>query len=227
MNKSIYLAILMLCFGTALGQSLRVRHDHDPWGSCEGELRIHASGIDFKSSKEAHNRQWSWNNIQTVDRFSPTRFTVLTYQDQKLLLGRDQPFDFRVLEGEGLADEIFDLILKNLPRPIVDRIEDDDVEIEYEIPVKHLHTLGGCEGILRFSEDRIIFVTDHQKDTRTWRKDQEVAGIWSIGRFDLQIQVYEKNSGDFYGTRNFRFQLKRPLDPEYYRSLRRELLLRF
>ena len=220
--------ILFVLLGTplCLAQStLKVRHDHDPWGACEGELIISDTGVEYRTEKEKHSRTWPWQDIQSVDRKSEARFTILTYADQSLLLGRDQPYDFDVLpESPPLDDRTFDLISDKLPKPVVDRLPDQPKEVEYEVPVKHLHTFGGCEGTLKFGPDLIVFETSHEKDARTWRKDLEVSGIWSVHDFDLQIQVHEKDTGDVYNTRNFRFQLKEPLDSEYYEKLRRELL---
>jgi len=224
MSRLITFFIIVSCLSTwSFGQGIRVRHDHDPWGSCQGELLIFATGIEFTSEKEDHSRQWTWDDIQTVDRFSSQKFTVMTYNDQKLLLGRDQPFDFIVLRGDGLTDNTFELIQDNLTRPVVDRTADELDKTRYQIEVKHLHTFEGCEGILRFGTREIVYETEHQEDSRTWRIDQEVAGIWSTNHYDLEIQVYERNGGDFHRTRNFRFQLKKPLDREFYMKLRREL----
>ena len=86
-------------------------------------------------------------------------------------------------------------------------------------------TLGGCEGVLRFGKDRITYETDHREDARSWRRDREVVGIWSVNRYDLEVQVYERDGGDLNRTRNFRFQLKEPLDEKYYSQLRRDFLV--
>ena len=218
------LVVLTMITSFGLGQRIKVRHDHDPWGGCEGELVITDSGIEYRSEKEKHNRNWSWTDMQTLDRFSPQRFTILTYADQEIFLGRDQPFDFTVLGGEGLDDQVFAFLVEKLPRPVVDRNPAEEEAVEYEVPVKHLHTWGGCEGVLRFSKERINYQTDHKKDARSWRRDREVVGVWSVNRFDLEIQVYEREGEDFNRTRNFRFQLKQPLDEIYYSQLRREFL---
>ena len=97
-------------------------HDHDPWGKCEGEITVSSTGIEFKSDKKEHNFDWEWPDIQSVDRKSVSEFTLLSYQDQKWMLGRDRPFDFTVIEGQGLTDEVFDLISAKLKTPVVDRI---------------------------------------------------------------------------------------------------------
>lgn len=224
MTRWAGLAVSALFVVSAHAQTIQVRHDHDPMGSCEGELLITADGITYETEKKKHRRVWKWSDIQTVDRKSAQEFTVLTYVDQLLLLGRDQPYDFSVLEGEGLTDVTFRIIEQSLPRPVVDRIPEKAFSVEYELPVKHLHTFGGCEGVLRFGSDLVVYETDHAKDSRTWRRNREVAGIWSTGPYDLELEVYEREGGDLLRTRRFRFQLKEPLDSDFYYKLRRQLV---
>lgn len=229
-NRFAFLAVVVGLWlsGSALAadRTLHVRHDHDPWGDCTGELTIDSNGIRYRSDdKEEHNRDWTWTDIQSVDRLSADRFSILTYEDQKWLLGRDRPWDFTVLDPEagGLTDRLFEVIRQNEPRPVVDRVP-RQIQADYEVPVKHLHTFGGCEGVLEFSRDWIVYRTDHKEDARTWRRDKEVAGIWSTGPFDLELEVYEKNGEDLLRTRRYRFELKKPLDETYYNRLKRELI---
>ena len=127
LNRFVLLSIALVGFsGSSLAaEALHVRHDHDPWGSCTGELTIASDGIRYHSDdKDEHSRDWSWTDIQTVDRLSADRFSILTYQDQKWLLGRDRPWDFTVLDPEagGLTDQLFTVIRRDEPRPLVDRV---------------------------------------------------------------------------------------------------------
>ena len=216
--------VLFSSWGISQSYSFKVRHDHDPWGKCLGEMIISPSGIEFRSGNDDHSINWDWHAIQTVDRKSTFEFTVLSYRDQKWLIGRDRPFDFTVIEGQGLTDEVFLLISGKLKIRVVDRIVSRIDEVLYEVPVKHLHTFGGCEGILRFGPEIIVFDSNDEKDSRTWRRDHEVVGVWSSGKYDLDIVVRERDSGDLGGERRFRFQLKEPLDEEFYFRLRRDFL---
>lgn len=227
MSNAIKLVVIFAAMGSwslAQSYSFSVRHDHDPWGSCQGVLTVSADGIQFESNKEEHSVQWGWLDIQTVDRFSPLKFSVVTYKDQAWLAGRDRPFDFTVLEGAGLTDEAWAVLGEHTRRPLVDRTARPVDEVVYEVPVKHLHSLGGCEGVLRFTDDWIVFESNRQKDSRSWRRGTDVTGIWSAGPFDLDVVALEREGGDLSGTRRFRFQLKEPLDQDFYTKLRRELL---
>lgn len=203
-------------------QTLQVRHDHDPWGSCTGEVEISETGIEFRSDKEEHSRNWPWIDIQSFDRLSSRRFSVLTWEDQKWKLGLDRYYDFTVLpEGDDLTGEAFEKIRQSLKGSVTDRIP-ASVDFEYAVPVKHLHTFGGCEGQLRFGREWIVYETEEPFHSRTWRRREDVESVWSANRYQLEIHVFEENQREFEKTKRYRFQLKEPLDADYYEKLRRD-----
>ena len=233
-NRVLQLLRCLLLFWTTsallsaggVAATLQVKHDHDPWGSCLGELTITSQGIRLAGkTKPEHTRDWSRLDIKTVYRHSSERFTIVTYEDQKLLMGRDRPWDFTVTEPTfgSLDDATFSIVLRQLERPVVNHVPAPAQQPSYGIPVKHLHTLGGCEGILLLSRDWIVYRTDHVKDQRSWRRTSDVATVLSTGRYDLEVEVYERGAQDLLQTRRFRFELKRPLEESVYRRLRREL----
>lgn len=220
------LSLLIVLATPALAQeTLRVRHDHDPWGGGEGDVVISEQGIEFKEDKkEDHSRTWKWVDIQSVDRRSPTRFSVLSYEDQKRWLGLDRKFDFEIIgKGQTLTDETMSLISSNLARPVIDRVV-EKIEEANQVPVKHVHTFGGCEGILYIGDEWVVYQTDHTEDARRWRRNPDIISVWSSNRYDLEFTVYEENRQGFDKTKQFRFQLKEPLDRSLYEQLRREMV---
>ncbi len=225
MKQSLFAFLTLFCFATgAWGESMRVRHDHDPWGKCEGELIIGEEGIEYRSpKKESHNRTWVWQNIQSVDRKSPSRLSVLTYEDQKLRLGQDKVFDFELLSADRtFTDRTLSFISDRLKKPVTDRVT-EPIDAEYQVPAKHKHALGGCEGTLYFGPETIVYDSEDASNSRKWKKDRDVANVWSANRFELEIRTYEENRRNFDKMRVFRFQLKEPLNQAYYEKLRREL----
>ena len=225
MKQRPFVLLTLLFFGPAAwGETMRVRHDHDPWGKCEGKLIIDQEGIEYRSAKkEDHNRKWVWPDIQSVDRKSQSRLSVLTYEDQKLRLGQDRVFDFELLSADqAFSDRTLSLISGKLKKPVTDRVT-DPIDADYQVPAKHKHALGGCEGTLYFGAEHIVYDSDDASDSRTWKKDRDVANVWSANRFDLEIRTFEENRRNFDKMRVFRFQLKEPLNQAYYEKLRREL----
>ena len=225
MRKTALVLVAVCWVGFVKADTLQVRHDHDPWGACSGELLIAQDGIEFRSSKEAHTRKWEWVDIQSLDRKSTTEFSILTYQDHSWYrLGQDRQFDFTVLlETEPFGQETLLLISRHLDKSITDRIA-GDLEAGYRVAVKHLHTFGGCEGTLSFGSKRIVYESDDPGDTRSWDRRRDIESVWSMNRYQFEIHVFEDNRRNFDKTRRFRFQLKEALDEDYYRQLRREFL---
>ncbi len=225
MNKWILLCLLTAgAVDFAAAATLRVRHDHDPFGECRGELTIDASGVRFASDKPEHSRDWNWIDLQSFDRRSDRRFSILTWEDQVWKLGRDRYFDFTVPpDAEPLDEETFRLVRDSLKGWVVDRIA-MPLDAEYSIAVKHLHALGGCQGTLRFGGDWIVFESDNPRDSRTWRRGRDVESFWSSNPYRLEIHVFEETLESFEKNRRFQFQLKERLDPVFYRKLRRETL---
>lgn len=225
--KIVSLSLPLLLSGLLLeAGTLQVRHDHDPWGKCVGELEISQTGIEFKSKKEKHSRRWDWFEIQSFDRKSDQKFSILTWEDQTLLLGKDRFFDFTILpDGGTLSAEDFNLIRENLKGTVTDRLVREPFHPDYSLRVKHLHGMGGgCEGTLRFSPEWIVYETEQPGHSRTWKRDREIESVWSLHRYQLEIHAFEENQREFSKTRRFRFQLKEPLDQDYYEQMRRAFL---
>ncbi len=200
------------------------------WPDGGGQIEIAEQAIVYHAVKESESRTWNYPDIQFFDRISSREFTILTYEDQRRWLGRDKRYHFVVTEGE-LTDALFQTVRSRLNKPAANRVIPGLEAVEYEVAVKHLHTFGGCEGTLRFTEDAIAYVTAgdvaadkvDNKDARLWSLARDVRSVWSADRYRLQIHVYEDNRREFSRTRVYRFSLKEPLDGAYYRRLKLRL----
>ena len=184
-----------------------------------GTVEITDDGIRFQAKKQKRSRQWSWLDIQYFDRISENEFNILTYEDQKRFLGRDKSYRFLITDGK-LSGELFAKISNKLARPVTNRVVREGEKVLYEIPVKHQHGLGGCEGVLRFTEDAIYYVTDHTKDAREWLLARDINSVWSMSPYQLELHVYDNNRREFSSTRVYNFQLKKPLEEAFYRELK-------
>ncbi len=215
--------ICLLLFAEALSaQTFPVVLKKRLWPDGGGRIEITEQAIAYRAEKESESRTWNYPDIQFFDRISSREFTILTYEDQRRWLGRDKQYHFVVTEGE-LTDALFQTIRSRLDKPAANRVIPGLEAVEYEVAVKHLHTFGGCEGTLRFTEDAIAYVTEKENDAREWSLARDVRSVWSADRYRLQIHVYENNRREFSRTRVFRFALKEPLDQVFYRSLKLRL----
>jgi hypothetical protein len=217
-----YLLILLFLAQPLAAQTFPVIHEKTFWRDGHGTIEITDEGIRYASDKAKDSRSWSYQDIQSLDRISSKEFTILSYEDESRYLGRDKSYHFVITEGE-LTDELFRKISEKMGRPVTDRVVPDNIAVQYRIPVKHLHTFGGCEGILEFTGDSIIYATKHKADAREWKLSRDVQSVWSSDRYQLEIHVYENNRREFSRTRIYKFALKTPLDPEIYRSLKLKL----
>ncbi len=217
-----YLLIMLFMVQPLAAQTFDVIHEKTLWRDGSGKIEITDEGIVFVAEKEEDSRTWRYEDIQYFDRISGKEFTILSYEDSSMLLGRDKQYHFLITEGE-LTAEIFYRIKDRLNKPATNREFPDVVNARYELPVKHLHTFGGCEGTLKFTEDGIYYVTEHKKDAREWRLATDIQSIWSSKRYQLEIHTFDNNRREFSKTRVYKFDLKEPLDPEVYRSLKLRL----
>lgn len=213
------LIIALLFAQTLAAQTLPVSLKRSFWPDSRGELSITEQGIEFQRTNKAEGRAWAYRDIQSFDRISKTEFVILSYEDQRWKLGRDRPYHFKVTSGE-LSEEVFERIRQRLNKPVTDRVIGEVPNAEYRIPVKHLHSFGGCEGELIFTPEAIYYSTTNKEDARKWRVKEELQSVWSSDPYYLELHVYEDNRREFGQTRVFKFSLKEPLDPEFYRGLK-------
>ncbi len=214
---------MLLLFAQPLaGQILSVIRKKRLWPDGGGQIEITEQAIVYRAEKESESRTWNYPDIQFFDRLSSREFTILTYEDQRRKLGRDRRFHFTITEGE-LTDELLETLQQWLRKPVTNRVVGEVSGVEYELPVKHLHSLGGCEGRLIFTTEAVYYATENTEDSREWRLAQEIESVWSSDPYRLELHVYENNRREFSRTRVFRFALKEPLDGAYYRKLKLRL----
>ncbi len=107
-----------------------------------------------------------------------------------------------------MTPEQQEFLRAKLSRPMVARLV-EKAEGSILLPVRHRHSLGGCEGQLSVEEDRLIYLTDHSRDNRAW-KLRDIETIGSPDPYHLRVTTYNET---------FTFDLKSPLDPKIYDSL--------
>jgi len=214
-----YIAFLLAFVSFLPAETFPVTLQKTLWRDGTGMVEIDDQGITYTAHKKEHSRSWKWLDVQYFDRVSRTEFAVLTYEDERRLLGRDKQYRFRIMDGE-LSDTLFASISVHLKRPVTDRVAPEKIVAPYTIPVKHEHSFGGCEGELQFTNDAIYFVTKHEPDGRDWRLDRDIVSVWSDDPYRLEIRAYDNNRREFSRTANYKFDLKEKLDPAFYRELK-------
>lgn len=192
------------------------------WPNAKGTLVIGDEGVEFRREKEEDTKSWSYREIQSLDRISPTEIEILTYEDVAWRLGQDRSYKFTLLSGK-IDDALFESIAQKIGLPVTDRLADDAPGDAPRLPVKHLKPFGGSEGELIFGDSAIYYATEAPKQAREWRLDRDVESVWAAHRYQLELHVFEAGRRDFDDTQVYRFQLKKPLDPDLYQSLKLRL----
>jgi hypothetical protein len=217
-----YFLMLILLAQPAAAQTFSVIHEKRFQSDEHGQIEITGKGIAYRADIEKNSRFWKYEDIQHFDRISPKEFTILSYEDQRLLLGRDRSYHFRITRGE-LNDEIFREIEDRLDKPVTNRVIPEVSGVQYAIPVEHLHTFGGCQGTLEFTRDAIYYVTKDKEDARVWRLNHDVQAVLSADPYRLEIYAYDNNRREFGAVRRYQFDLKKALDQKFYRELKLKL----
>jgi hypothetical protein len=239
-----HVILFLTCAAAMSAETFPAKLEKPLWPDRQGTVEITDRGIAFTATHAKHGPQWlgvqhvgheldrlanrphslawTWDDIQYFDRISPREFVVLTYQDDWRFLGRDREYRFRLAHGE-LTDALFEFISRHMNRPVTDRVPPHQIAAVYTIPVKHDRAFRGSEGELEFTNDTISYVTKDKGDGRTWYMDRDIVSVWSDDPYRLEIRAYENNRREFSRTATYKFDLKRKLDPEFYRKLKLKL----
>lgn len=203
----------------AFGQpfELAVKKDHLV-GASRGVLIFSADGVEYRTTDEDDARRWAYEDIKQFQVLSPTRLDILTYEDRGFLtFGADRTFEFEVVQGE-IDAELTAFLVGRAPRPLVTSVLPPAPAIEspvFRVPVKHQQGGRGSEGTLVLYDDRLVYLTERQREARYWRVP-DLYSVLRVGRYRLEVVAYEGGSDQ---TRRYMFELKADLPQAAYEAL--------
>jgi|CXWL01.1.fsa_nt_gi hypothetical protein len=202
---------------------LWVKHDHLR-KFCEGELVINEEGIEYATAFEKHERYWDFVDIKLLKLISETEIEVKTYTtyrpkltlQQSLPVGRDESFRFKLLEGE-MTQEISNFLQSKIKKPMMTTfidVDDETARPVYSLPVRHRHRWGGCSGVLKVYDDKVIYQSyTEMADSRLWRWS-DMQSMGRSGPYQFEITTYEPQFGG--PTKSYNFDLKEAMSDEVY-----------
>lgn len=179
--------------------------------------RSHKPG---RKPKKLASHAWLYGDIQQL-WISPGKLVVVTYQDRKWRLGMDREFEFRILNNQSF-EPAYQMLKGKLDRRMVAALEDAPAAPLWTLHAKLLGTIQGSEGTLTVGEDRIVYRTDRQGHSRSWRME-DIENISTADRYQLTIVSYERARLHYGSRRSFDFQLKEPLDEGRFQALWKKL----
>ena len=182
-------------------------------GSAKGELIIRGEGVEYRAEKETDGRAWAYWEIKLLEILSPTRVRIRTYEDGPVWkLGKDRDFTFDILGAE-LTQEVSDFLRGRITRPFVTSFTAGGGAPVAEVPVKHLHRFGGCQGVLKIFRDRLVYEAEGGHDSRSWLW-KDIRSVGRPDRFRFEVVTYEPQFGG--PARNFDFSLKEEMPDAAY-----------
>ncbi|HVN78600.1 MAG TPA: hypothetical protein VMW38_06350 [Terriglobia bacterium] len=191
----------------------KVRHDHGV-KSCHGELVFGDTSVEYITNHQKDARAWKFEDIQQLGLLGPKKISLLTYEDRKLEFGKDKIFNFELTEGV-IPESLGAFLHRKLAKPLVSELIPTDIKTIYEIPVKHQHTFGGCQGTLEISDRYIAYKTSQKAHSRLWSYG-DLSSMGSTGSFQLRLSTFERTGGENGSEKNYIFDLKRRLDQKTY-----------
>lgn len=202
-------ASLMIAAGLAHAaqQTYKAEYKHLPRSSTVS-LVITDDSISFdEAGKKAKHFVWKYEDIRQLT-LSPGSLRVLTYDDNRLLAGRDREYFFDKLPPK-LAEDWYPVFSARLDKRFVAALADPQIKPLWTLPAKMLHGPVGSQGTLEVGADSIVFRAGPGGESRTWRMS-DIDNVSSSDSLDLSITTRE---------REFRFQLKRELDEANFQTL--------
>ena len=213
-HLSAIAALLLLVVTTVAAQEFKYKVELDRMiGHRDGELIITDKGVEYHAKREKESRTWAYADIKLFEILSPTRLRIHTYKDLKLYLGADESVTFKMVEGQ-LDHAVSNFLRGRTTRPFVTSLVEENAQTSIaEIPVKHSHRFGGCEGVLKVYTDKLEYESKTGHNSRSWRW----MDIRSVGRSDIyrfEVETFEPQIG--VSSRSFNFVLKERMADEIY-----------
>ena len=185
-------------------------------GKSKGTLLFGTDVVEYRTTDKDDARSWRYDDVKQVQILSPTRVTILTYEDRgHLAFGRDREFEFTVVNGL-VSPDLVTFLLERITRPVVTAVMPHDIgEPLFRVRVKHERQGRGSEGTLLLFDRQLLYLSEREGESRFWRFS-DIASVLRLTRYRLQVTAYE-GGGD--STRLFVFDLKSELPPGFYEAL--------
>lgn len=178
-------------------------------GSTSGTLLIDEAGVEFRPTKGSSLR-WPFVEIRTLD-LEHRRVVVGGYERHgRLRPGtREYRFDLKA----DMPPQIAAALALRVGRPVRNGNPAPEAQSFASIPAHHGTHFGGSNGILRFRDEGVDYVTKGTNDGRSWRW-ADIQTITNQDSYHLIVFGYRET---------YSFDLKEPLPPGLYDRLTDEV----
>jgi len=178
---------------------------HNGLRTVRGTLIFSESGIEFRSEKRFSHR-WPFVEIQSFD-LTPQRFVLIGYENRGSHLPGDRRFRFDV--SQTMPPSVVADLTRRVAKPVRNG-EPDPAERGFAtIPARHTTRTGGSNGVLRFRDDGIDYLTTSKQDGRSWRW-ADIQTLDNPDSYHFRVAAYRET---------FEFELKEPMARDLFDRL--------
>lgn len=180
----------------------QARWRHGLWQKTSGELVINDAGVTFRPTHGSRMR-WSFEQIQTFD-LTAHRLMVTGYQNRRWHFHGERTFRFDL--ESAIPPAVAAALARKVGKPSDNGVPNPDLPATAALPARQRTLGGGTNGILRFREGGIDYVTRSGNGGRSWRwADIETLAL--PDPYHLTVSGYRST---------FAFELKRPMKDELF-----------
>ncbi len=135
------------------------------WTKVQGTLVINETGVEFRSTG-GRDQRWGFEDIRTAF-LAPHRLELDTYLNRSWHRPGTQHYSFDLTNA--LPPDVAEAVATRIARPVQDADPNSTAPAIAVIPVRHRALTGGSNGVLRFRNGGIDYVTNAKDDSRSWR----------------------------------------------------------
>jgi hypothetical protein len=170
-----------------------------------GTLLLTDSGIEFRPERGSPMR-WPFAEIQTFN-LSPRRLKVTGYENRKWPFHGERSFRFDL--ESAMPPSIAAELAQRVGKPAKNGAPEPSAPAFATIGARHRTRGGGTNGILRFRESGIDYVTDSGRGARSWRWG-DIQTLARPDAFHFRVGGYRES---------FDFELKEPMPRKLFDQL--------
>ena len=170
-----------------------------------GTLMFNSRGVEFQAPKGRRLR-WSFEEIQTF-KLSPRRFTLTGYENRKWHFHGERSFDFDLKSA--VPPEVAALLAGRVGKPVKNADPSPNAPAFATLLARHRTRGGGTNGILRFRNTGIDYVTSSGRGARSWRW-QDIQTLANPDPYHFRVGGYRET---------FEFELKQPMTKQLFDRL--------
>lgn len=170
-----------------------------------GTLVINNEGVQF-IPKKGSPLHWSYVEVQSF-HLSAHWLDLETYQNRSWHLSGDRAFHFTL--SNAVPPAVASTFARRVQKPVKNGRPEPNASGFASIPARHRTLGGGTNGVLRFRNQGIDYVTVRGRGSRSWRWS-DIQSMANPDPYHFRLQGYRET---------FEFELKQPMSRKLFDRL--------